>query len=119
MIFSLQDMEYLQDITISLLEEISSHLDIKIPTFIRSSDLDASGRKSDRLIQICKQVGATHYISGPSASSYIDETLFNQNGITVEYVDYNFVSYEPPNGPYDPFVSIVDGLAAMGRSLPI
>ena len=32
--------------------------------------------KSERLANLCKQVGATEYISGPTAKSYIDADVF-------------------------------------------
>ena len=47
-------------------------------------DLDPN----DRLIQLCKLAGVNHYISGPSAQSYIDEVEFNENNVELEYFSY-------------------------------
>jgi hypothetical protein len=47
-------------------------------------DLDPN----DRLIQLCKLAGVSHYISGPSAQSYIDEVEFNKNNVELEYFSY-------------------------------
>ena len=53
------------------------------------TDFSASGAKSDRLVALCKSAGATSYLSGPAARNYLDEKLFNDNGIAVEWMQYS------------------------------
>ncbi|MFN8460713.1 MAG: WbqC family protein [Anaerolineales bacterium] len=60
------------------------------------------------MISVLKQVGATHYICGPSASSYMEPEKFDEAGITFEYMQYDYPEYPQMYPPYDPYVSILD-----------
>jgi hypothetical protein len=47
------------------------------------------GDPTERLISILQSQGATRYISGPSALSYIDDEQFKKANIMLEYVNYD------------------------------
>jgi hypothetical protein len=82
---------------------------------MRSSELTGiNGQKTDRLIQILQAVGATHYLSGPSARDYIEKEKFDSAGITLEYIEYKYPEYTQLYPPFDPYVSILDLLFMMG-----
>ena len=69
----------------------------------------------ERLVSLCKQAGATHYLTGPAARHYLDEDKFLDAGITVEWADYGcFREYVQPHPPFDHQVSIIDLLACEG-----
>jgi hypothetical protein len=104
----------LADLTINLTVALSRELGIHHTRFLRSSELPAGGAKTERLVQILTALGADHYISGPSARTYIDKALFNSVGITLEYMEYNYPEYEQLYPPYDPQVSILDLLFMVG-----
>jgi hypothetical protein len=53
-------------------------------------------------------VGATHYISGPSARDYIENDKFEAAGISLEYMEYNYPEYPQLYPPFDPHVTILD-----------
>jgi hypothetical protein len=108
----------LVDFTIPLTIEIARKLGIQHTRFMCSSELQSHGEKTARLIEILSQVGATHYISGPSASSYIEAHLLQEAGITLEYMDYNYPEYPQLYPPYDPFVTILDLLFMTGPEAP-
>jgi hypothetical protein len=108
----------LADFTIPLTIELAQKLGIRHTRFLRSSELKASGQKTDRLIQILTQLEVTHYISGPSARSYIEEEKFQAAGITLEYMEYNYPEYPQLYPPYDPFVTILDLLFMTGPEAP-
>lgn len=40
---------------------------------------------SERLLMLCKEVGATKYLAGQGGKDYLDETIFVNNGIEVLY----------------------------------
>ena len=104
----------LADFTIPLTIEIAEKLGICHTRFIRASEMQASGQKTDRLIEILTGLGATHYISGPSAASYIEEDKFRAAGITLEYMEYNYPQYPQLYPPYDPYITILDLLFMVG-----
>ena len=63
----------------------------------------------ERLIDACKKLGTNKYISGPAAKSYINEVLFNENNIEIEWMDYsNYKEYNQLFPPFEHGVSILD-----------
>jgi hypothetical protein len=65
--------------------------------------------KTERLIDLCKQAGATKYISSPTAKSYIDEELFKNEDLELRYIDYTgYPEYDQLFPPFEHTVSIID-----------
>jgi hypothetical protein len=106
--------QYISNFTIDLTIALAHEMGIRHTQFTRSSLMQLAGRKSDRLVQILTLLGATHYISGPSAKDYIDPGLFASAGITLEYIDYNYPQYPQLHQPFDPNLTILDLLFNTG-----
>jgi WbqC-like protein family len=104
----------LVDFTIPATIEITRLLGINHTRFCCSSELGAEGQKSDRLVCILKKLGATHYISGPSAQNYLEAHKFAAAGISVEFMKYDYPEYPQLYPPFDPAVSILDLLFMTG-----
>jgi len=100
--------EFLSRINIRFLEAINHVLGITTP--IRwSSEFELPEGKNERLISICREAGATQYISGPAAKEYLDEALFRQEGIDVEWMDYSgYPEYRQLFPPFEHGVTILD-----------
>src|SRR5688500_15716933 len=100
--------EFLADFTIETCIILGHELGFASTRFMRSSELiDIQGQKTDRVIDILKRVGATHYICGASASSYMEPEKFDLAGITFEYMEYKYPEYSPLYPPYEPYISIL------------
>lgn len=112
--FFAQAPDRLIDFTIPLQEACALALGLTDTEFIRASSLNVGGERSARLVEICRQVGADHYLSGPSAREYLDERLFEAAHISVEYVGYNHAPYPQLYGDFESQVSILDTLAMLG-----
>lgn len=110
--------ESLADFTIETTIKLSAELGITNTKFLRSSDFPVEGQKTDRLIALLKEVGATDYISGPSAKDYIEAEKFSAAGIGLEYMEYNYPEYPQLYPPFDPQVSIIDLLFMTGKDAP-
>ncbi|HLO18696.1 MAG TPA: WbqC family protein [Anaerolineales bacterium] len=111
--------ECLADFTIETTILLSRQLGITSTRFLRSSELAGiGGAKTDRLIQTLKHVGANHYISGPSARNYIERERFDEVGITLEYMEFNYPVYPQLYPPFDPYVTIFDLLFMTGEEAP-
>jgi hypothetical protein len=107
--------EFIADFTVETTMTLARELGNSHTRFMRSSELDGiAGEKTDRLIQVLKRVGATHYISGPSAQDYIETEKFAAADITLEYMRYDYPEYPQLYPPYDPFVSVLDLLFMVG-----
>jgi WbqC-like protein len=85
-----------------------------------SSELGVPGTRTERLVAICETLGATVYLSGDAAATYLDEGLFRARGIEVEYHRYRHPVYRQLHGPFVPYLSVVDLLMNHGsRSLAV
>lgn len=98
-----------------LIRAICSRLDIST-NIITADQFLIEGNKDNALLSILDQIGdVSHYITGPSAKSYLKEEYFEQRQIKVEWMDYN--NYLPYKQLYPPFmhdVSILDLLFHQG-----
>jgi hypothetical protein len=84
-----------------------------------SRDFDLQGKGSDRLLMLLKKMGATDYISGPSARSYLGAESYARNGVRVHWKDYSsYPPYPQLHGAYAPDLSIVDLLMNCGEEAP-
>jgi hypothetical protein len=88
-------------------------LDIKTQ-LAKSSAFEAEGRRLEKIIALLKKSGATCYVSGPAAESYIELERFKQAGIGLEYKTYNYDAYPQLYGPFNNQVSILDLLFNVG-----
>jgi hypothetical protein len=97
----------LSDVNRSLIEAMCGALGITTP--IRwSSEYHPSDGRNERLTDLCVKAGASHYLSGPSARGYIDETAFAKVGVSVHFVDYS--GYPEYSQPFPPFAHAVSAL---------
>jgi WbqC-like protein family len=75
----------------------------------RSMEYELVDGKTERLVQICRQAGATTYLSGPAARSYIQPEIFQAAGVELSYFSYQgYPEYAQLFPPFDHFVSILD-----------
>lgn len=82
----------------------------------RSSDYELRGDRTERLVHLCEQAGATEYLTGPAARAYLEEERFAARGIAVRWMSYaGYPEYRQLHTP--PFiheVSILDLLFNVG-----
>lgn len=111
--------ESLSAVNRCFLEAVCAMLGLRT-RLVDSADYELADGKSERLIDICRQAGASEYLSGPAARSYLDEELFAAAGIRVRWADYSgYREYRQLHGPFEPALSVVDlilneGAAARG-----
>lgn len=107
-LFEAASFHSLSSINSHFLVAFLEQLDIRTP-LLNSVNFQLAEDRNERLLNICLELGATHYVSGPSAKSYLDEGLFLSHGIVVEW--FNFEGYEPYPQEWGAFLdklSIVD-----------
>lgn len=112
-------MNYLSEINYWFLSELSNWMEIKTPIIFCDQFQIEEGNPSNRLVSICKQVGATHYYTGPAAKSYLEEAKFQIENIEVCYLNYdNYIEYPQLHRPFNHHVSILDLLFNTGKTFP-
>ena len=111
-----KDEKYLSIISRIFIEAICSKLEIQTRITL-SSDYTLRKGKTERLVGLCRDVDARHYLSGPSAKDYIDASLFEEAGIELSYVDYSgYPQYTQLHGEFIHGVSILDLILNEGDS---
>jgi hypothetical protein len=105
---------YLIDLNRAVLETLCRLLGLT-RLILLSSELDVPGQKSERLIGLCRALGAGRYLTGDAASDYLDETQFAAHAIRVEYHHYRHPVYAQLHGEFVPYLSVVDLLMNHGR----
>lgn len=64
---------------------------------------------TDLLVVLCKEFGATEYLSGPLGRDYLDQEAFAKAGITVKFQEWQCPQYpQPLHGPWIPNLSVLD-----------
>jgi hypothetical protein len=101
------------------LSELNQYLIVEIAkqflklknTFMNSTEFSPEGVRMARLLDVLKKAGATEYISGPSAKSYISEDMFEKEHIKLTWMDYDhYPEYRQQFPPFVHQVSIIDVL---------
>jgi len=111
--------KYLSNINYLFLTGIIKILEIDTKLSWVMDHPSCDGNATQRLLQVCHAVGATHYLSGPSAKNYVNEEDFRQAGISLEYMDYSkYSEYEQLYPPFTHNVSILDLIFACGADAP-
>lgn len=102
-------------LNISLLKTVCEYLEISTH-FTESSDYRLLDGKTERLINLCAQVGGKEYISGPAAKEYIDERFFQESEIKLTWFDYSgYPEYPQLWGEFVHGVTILDLLFNCGK----
>ena len=81
---------------------------------VQSRPYGLSGAKTERLIGLLRKLEATCYVSGPAAKGYLDERMFADAGIRLEYKSYDYAPYLQLHGGFDGAVSVLDLIANVG-----
>ena len=102
----------LADFNIQAIEQISGALDLQTE-FLRSSEMGIGGHSTARLVDICKSLGATRYVTGHGARNYMDHDAFEAVGIEVFYMSYQSKPWAQGNENFTPYVSILDTISSV------
>ena len=107
--------QYLVDLNTEIIKFIMNELEIK-SKIVFSSELEISKKGSDRVLDICKAVGADHYITGTFwAESNLRVEEFKKSNIDVEFQKFQHPTYKQIHGEFIPEMSIIDLLFNEGR----
>jgi len=115
-LYTQEPRDNLSSLNRRLIEAICNY--IGIPTKISSSsDYRLIDGKTERLVDLCQQAGASDYISGPSAMGYITPDSFSEAGMTLSWFDYaGYNEYPQLWGDFQHGVTVLDLLMNCGQS---
>lgn len=109
-----QEWTFLFDLCLETIQFLKEEMGIETP-LLRSSEMKLSGEKTERLVSICRELGATHYLSGESGSDYISQEDFSNQGIELEYQNYEHPVYPQRYPGFVPHLSTIDLLFNCGE----
>lgn len=72
--------------------------------------------RTRRLVEICRHLGASTYLSGSQAKCYLETDCFTEAGLSVDFQDFEHPAYPQPgsNGEFISHMSAIDGLFRCG-----
>ncbi|MDB4682075.1 WbqC family protein [Synechococcus sp. AH-551-A10] len=91
------------------LKDICKHINIKTK-FIMSSEInkDNKARGIDKIIAICKKLGANTYINLPGGRDLYDFSVFSDNKIELKFSTHEPKKYHQLSDEWVPNLSIID-----------
>jgi hypothetical protein len=106
--------DLLLDLDLDLLKKSMEWLGLNLPV-VRESELKVDGKATERLVNVCKAVGADTYVSGRGGRNYMDLALFENEGVRLVFHEYAPIPYRQRfTEAFVPDLSIVDMLFNLG-----
>jgi len=103
------------DLNIAIIKLVMSVIEIK-KKILYSSDLMVDGKREEKLINICKAVSASHYVSPIGSKSYLEGgKCFNDNNLGFEYFEYQHPKYSQLSNDFISNMSIIDLIFNEGK----
>jgi len=104
----------LVELDLHILDLARQWLRVHVP-IVRASTLDLQGDKTDRIIDLCKKVGARAYISGSGEScGYLDAEKMGRSGVGVIWQHFDHPTYSQLHGPFESHLGFIDLLFNCG-----
>ncbi len=111
--------DWLADLNLHLVEGMRAFLEITTAA-ADVAGMTSLGAKTDLILDICRHVGATAYLSSDGEAAYIEEEKFKAAGVAHAYLGWTPTPYPQLFGAFIPGLSTVDVLFNCGpRSLDV
>jgi len=113
--------ENLLYLNVEIIKWCLKYLNLETP-IIYSSSVNTKNKKTKRIIDICKKLHASEYLSTIGAKTYLenDKDLFKKENIKLIFHKYNHPNYRQLFGSFIPFAAVLDLIANEGeKSLDI
>jgi len=105
----------ISDLAEQSIQSVTSMLELPVKKLRSSDTLQNGGPGQDRIISLCKSVGANQYLNLTSGRNLYNESEFDRHGLRLKFLDLNFKKYDrfiSTNGSY---ASILDTLARFSK----
>jgi len=109
-----KEWKFLFDFDFETTKKTIDWLELKIE-IVKESELLVKGKSTERLINVCKAIGADTYVAGKGSKYYMEEKLFQKNNLKVEHQNYIPEQYSQRfTDVFVPDLSIIDLVTNMG-----
>ena len=104
-----QKHSHISELAFSSLKELCNHLNIQTKIKPSATVYNNSQLKGqDRIIDICKKEGASHYINPIGGTSLYSKESFSRSQIQLNFLKPDFISYRQFKNKFIPNLSILD-----------
>ena len=109
--------EFLSDLNFSLTKYVCGILKIETKLITNPQPSHKLGQ-SERLVELCKSLGAETYVTTEKALVYLNVDLFKRENIDVEIMNFDscLKYYKQPLQKFDPYISSLDLLFREGEN---
>lgn len=99
----------LNDLNIEMIAVMMRWMNLSTPVY-RSSQMQATGSASELVLNLCREAGATRYLSGTGGMNYLDQDAFKNAGITIEFRNPELPGEYPQLFPRAGFINHLSAL---------
>ena len=107
----------LGNLNITFIELLKEYLGISSKTYI-SSELKIESRGNQKLIDLCKNLGAKKFIVKPGTENYHPHDFFNDQGIELVFFEPKPKKYNQQYGDFIADLSAIDYAMNCGKGTP-
>ena len=104
----------LSDLNLELLQWLAGILEIGTPWVLSSALEGINGKATERLVSICRCLGATAYLSGFGGQKYQEEEVFKEHNIQLVVYDFKHPEYSQRGEGFIAGLSVIDLLFNCG-----
>ena len=108
-----QQWEWLIDLNLKTIEILCRQLEVTAAC-VRESEVGTNSKSTERIIEICRKLDGTRYLSGAGGRDYMDEPAFDRAGIGLAYQEYDHPKYEQAYPGFEPYMSAIDYVFNVG-----
>lgn len=101
--------ENLSKFLLHQLKVICNYLELR-PTWKISSSIEKNNdlHGEEKVLSICKEIGATHYINSSGGKELYDKVTFIKQNIQLSFIRSRIIEYQQFKKPFIPNLSIID-----------
>ena len=105
--------EKLVDLNLNIIKYLMKHLEISAKVLLLS-ELDIDVKEPRLSVEVCRKLGASHFLAQSSAKKYLDKTSFQEAGIELQFINPRYPVYPQLWGAFVPNLSAFDLLFNCG-----
>lgn len=110
-----QETNHLAIYNINIIKSICSHIGLETDFYLSSELNIISNERNERLIEICKILNSSNYLSGRGGLKYHNSLIFEENNIKILDLNFHHPLYSQLYGDFIEGLSIIDILFNCGK----
>ncbi|HEQ60092.1 MAG TPA: hypothetical protein ENN74_00625 [Firmicutes bacterium] len=106
--------ERLAELNCEVVAQLMKTFDIQVPVYRASELIVKETHPTGRLIEICRRLGASGYLSGANGRNYLEVERFHKAGLELRFQAFVHPTYEQQYPGFESHLSALDALFCCG-----